>query len=144
MSTRAWSIRTLFPLMAGSIIVSALVTAGGAMVAARQADEARLAVKSRMDAQILVDQIAFLDQGVQMYNVVAKFVPGQARSPIQARLLHVSLGVKTDRLVGPGSPLLWPPSAFRRAPVSACRGPRITTRSPKELHCLPPIQAPIA
>src|SRR5690349_6513344 len=83
MSTRAWSIRTLFPLMAGSIMVSALVTAGGAMVAAQQADDARLAVKTRMDAQILVDQIAFLDQGVQMYNVVAKFVPGQAETAQQ-------------------------------------------------------------
>jgi methyl-accepting chemotaxis protein len=71
MSIRSWPIRTLFPLMAGSILVSALVTSGGAVMAANSANTARAAVKARTDAQAGLADIQFLSERVLANNLLS-------------------------------------------------------------------------
>jgi methyl-accepting chemotaxis protein len=78
MSIRSWPIRTLFPLMAASILVSALVTAGGATLAAGQANDARVAVNNRVEARSDVAQITFLDQRIQFNSLLKNLLPSAA------------------------------------------------------------------
>src|SRR3954451_6832442 len=77
MPIRSWTIRTIFPLMAGSILIAALITAGGAYLSANQAADARDAVTARMTASSAIDDISMLSERIQFNNLVAIFVPAQ-------------------------------------------------------------------
>src|SRR5690349_17653945 len=77
MPIRSWTIRTIFPLMAGSILIAALITAGGAYLSANQAADARDAVTARMTASSAIDDISMLSERIQFNNLVAIFVPPQ-------------------------------------------------------------------
>jgi methyl-accepting chemotaxis protein len=93
MSIRSWPIRTLFPLMAGSILVSALVTAGGATVAASQVNDARAAVKARNQAQADLAKIEFLRERIQFNNVAQSLAPtrsSRAQASVKADLAEIT------------------------------------------------------
>ncbi len=97
MSNRSWSIRTLFPLMAASIIVSVVVTVLGAMLAADRAQNAQAEVTTRIAARTDVADIAFLNQRIQFENVVSIYIPGAgdgAKQQIAADLTGIQNKVK--------------------------------------------------
>ncbi len=77
MSLRSWSIRTLFPLMAGSIILAVVLTAFGAFMAARQASDAQKDVKVRIETLEGVSKIEFLADRIQFNNLIQQYRPGQ-------------------------------------------------------------------
>jgi hypothetical protein len=93
MTIRSWPIRVLFPVMAGSILISAIVTAGGATLAAHSARDARTAVRARSDAQLDLATVQFLNERIQLTGLAAVYVPSQtvdAGRAVQADLESVA------------------------------------------------------
>jgi methyl-accepting chemotaxis protein len=91
MSLRSWSIRTLFPLLAVSILLSAAVTAGGALLAFHHARDARAAMNNRVAARTDIDTISMLSERVQFNNVVAIFVPTATQTSQQGIAADLAL-----------------------------------------------------
>jgi methyl-accepting chemotaxis protein len=83
MSIRSWPIRTIFPMMAASILVAALITAGGAYLSANRAAEARDAVRARFDASAAISDISTRSERIQFNNLVTVFVPSEAQRAAQ-------------------------------------------------------------
>jgi len=75
MALTSWSVRTLFPAVAVTIVVAAGTIAGATILSANSAADAREAVKVRTDAQADLGQVKFLGERILTSYLVVNYLP---------------------------------------------------------------------
>ncbi len=80
MVSLALPIRRLFPVLAGAVVLSSALTAGGALYSWQHADAAKDELKNVNTAMGVVSELQASGLRTALYSVTAQYVPGLAES----------------------------------------------------------------